>query len=123
MAAARVLRDNCEAHGHSESCYKLGAYQAIGKGERGAVLVTRLPALRGPRSAPMAAVTAGPSCLGPVTRAPAAGGLGGVAGSSPAAQRAPAHPATVGTGVGRAPGAPGGTAAAFPRVPNTGISS
>ncbi|KAF1468988.1 Cytochrome c oxidase assembly factor 7, partial [Eudyptula minor novaehollandiae] len=32
VAAARVLRDNCEAHGHSESCYKLGAYQAIGKG-------------------------------------------------------------------------------------------
>ncbi|NXG14453.1 COA7 factor, partial [Grallaria varia] len=31
-AAARVLRDNCEAHGHSESCYKLGAYQALGKG-------------------------------------------------------------------------------------------
>jgi len=35
-AAARVLRDNCEAHGHSESCYKLGAYQAIGKGGPGA---------------------------------------------------------------------------------------
>ncbi|NXN63325.1 COA7 factor, partial [Himantopus himantopus] len=32
VAAARVLRDNCEGHGHSESCYKLGAYQAIGKG-------------------------------------------------------------------------------------------
>lgn len=32
QAAARVLRDNCEAHGHGESCYKLGAYQAIGKG-------------------------------------------------------------------------------------------
>ncbi|XP_003208919.1 cytochrome c oxidase assembly factor 7 [Meleagris gallopavo] len=31
-AAARVLRDNCEVYGHSESCYKLGAYQAIGKG-------------------------------------------------------------------------------------------
>lgn len=32
VAAARVLRDNCEVHGHSESCYKLGAYQALGKG-------------------------------------------------------------------------------------------
>ncbi|NXQ18226.1 COA7 factor, partial [Peucedramus taeniatus] len=32
VAAARVLRDNCEEHGHSESCYKLGAYQALGKG-------------------------------------------------------------------------------------------
>lgn len=35
-AAARVLRGNCEAHGHSESCYRLGAYQAIGKGGPGA---------------------------------------------------------------------------------------
>jgi len=35
-AAARVLRDNCELHGHSESCYRLGAYQAIGKGAPGA---------------------------------------------------------------------------------------
>lgn len=33
--AARVLRDNCEAHGHGESCYALGTYQAIGKGELG----------------------------------------------------------------------------------------
>lgn len=35
VAAARVLRDNCEVHGHSESCYKLGAYQALGKGGQG----------------------------------------------------------------------------------------
>lgn len=35
VAAARVLRDNCEVHGHSESCYKLGAYQALGKGAHG----------------------------------------------------------------------------------------
>lgn len=35
-AAARVLRGNCETHGHSESCYRLGAYQAIGKGGPGA---------------------------------------------------------------------------------------
>lgn len=38
VAAARVLRDNCEVHGHSESCYKLGAYQALGKGGQGVLV-------------------------------------------------------------------------------------
>uniref|UniRef100_A0A8C8R6F9 Cytochrome c oxidase assembly factor 7 n=1 Tax=Pelusios castaneus TaxID=367368 RepID=A0A8C8R6F9_9SAUR len=31
-AAAKVLKENCEKNEHSESCYKLGSYCAIGKG-------------------------------------------------------------------------------------------
>ncbi|KPP62869.1 cytochrome c oxidase assembly factor 7-like [Scleropages formosus] len=30
--AAQVLKHNCEVNGHSESCYKLGAYHVTGKG-------------------------------------------------------------------------------------------
>ncbi|XP_076873330.1 cytochrome c oxidase assembly factor 7 [Brachyhypopomus gauderio] len=31
-STAQVLKHNCEVNGHSESCYKLGAYHATGKG-------------------------------------------------------------------------------------------
>lgn len=72
VAAGRVLRDNCEAHGHSESCYKLGAYQAIGKGGLGFASAhspgARLSGLQSP---------------------PVAAEYRGVAGSSSAARRTP----------------------------------
>ncbi|MEQ2177370.1 Cytochrome c oxidase assembly factor 7, partial [Goodea atripinnis] len=31
-SAAQVLKHNCETNGHSESCYKIGAYHVTGKG-------------------------------------------------------------------------------------------
>lgn len=31
--AAKVLKFNCEDNGHSDSCYKLGAYYVTGKGK------------------------------------------------------------------------------------------
>uniref|UniRef100_A0A8C8B3F1 Cytochrome c oxidase assembly factor 7 n=1 Tax=Otus sunia TaxID=257818 RepID=A0A8C8B3F1_9STRI len=135
VAAARVLRDNCEAHGHSESCYKLGAYQAIGKGGPGSPVAASASSLsRYPAGPPFPALmpSAAPRPLLVAARAPAAGGWHdgeGVAGSSPTAQRTwwPCQQREL-FGV-RAPGREGRLmpeqkhSSAFAKVPSTCISS
>ncbi|TFJ95245.1 putative acyl-CoA dehydrogenase [Platysternon megacephalum] len=42
-AAAKVLKENCEKNENSESCYKLGAYYATGKGEKQLLVLFLLP--------------------------------------------------------------------------------
>ncbi|XP_037530756.1 cytochrome c oxidase assembly factor 7 [Nematolebias whitei] len=41
-SAAQVLKQNCETNGHTESCYKLGAYHITGKGGMTECLKTAL---------------------------------------------------------------------------------